>query len=132
MLIAYYQSIFGSCFTSVIGQYYHWTFFGLNYVWTVCLDGSPAGYHYAQGFGEGVDNWLVYLPVSSPTYILVIAKLMRYIIKYMCSALSGWRCPDSALSTEFRFWSISGTITFFTTYILAFFKLNLLVTWSIV
>ncbi|CAA0831888.1 Pectin acetylesterase 8 [Striga hermonthica] len=28
----------------------------------VCLDGSPAGYHYSKGFGDGENNWLVYLP----------------------------------------------------------------------
>ncbi|XP_020550810.1 pectin acetylesterase 8-like isoform X2 [Sesamum indicum] len=28
----------------------------------VCLDGSPAGYHYEKGYGTGADNWLVYLP----------------------------------------------------------------------
>ncbi|GFP81555.1 protein notum homolog [Phtheirospermum japonicum] len=28
----------------------------------VCLDGSPAGYHYSEGFGDGANNWLVYLP----------------------------------------------------------------------
>ncbi|KAL3613814.1 hypothetical protein CASFOL_041888 [Castilleja foliolosa] len=28
----------------------------------VCLDGSPAGYHFSKGFGDGVDNWIVYLP----------------------------------------------------------------------
>ncbi|KAK4389095.1 Pectin acetylesterase 7 [Sesamum angolense] len=33
----------------------------------VCLDGSPAGYHYEKGYGTGADNWLVYLPVGSQT-----------------------------------------------------------------
>ncbi|KAL6549750.1 hypothetical protein OROMI_020238 [Orobanche minor] len=28
----------------------------------VCLDGTPAGYHYSRGFGDGSNNWLVYLP----------------------------------------------------------------------
>lgn len=28
----------------------------------VCLDGSPAGYYYSPGSGEGANNWLVYLP----------------------------------------------------------------------
>ncbi|CAA0814921.1 Pectin acetylesterase 8, partial [Striga hermonthica] len=27
----------------------------------VCLDGSPAGYHYFEGFGNGANSWLVYL-----------------------------------------------------------------------
>ncbi|KAL6556498.1 hypothetical protein OROGR_005786 [Orobanche gracilis] len=27
----------------------------------LCLDGSPAGYHYSEGFGDGANNWLVYL-----------------------------------------------------------------------
>ncbi|XP_022889341.1 pectin acetylesterase 8-like [Olea europaea var. sylvestris] len=28
---------------------------------TVCLDGSPPAYHFDKGFGDGIDNWLVYL-----------------------------------------------------------------------
>ncbi|XP_057786693.1 pectin acetylesterase 8-like isoform X2 [Salvia miltiorrhiza] len=28
----------------------------------VCLDGSPGAYYFAQGFEDGVDNWIVYLP----------------------------------------------------------------------
>ncbi|GER46901.1 pectinacetylesterase family protein [Striga asiatica] len=28
----------------------------------VCLDGSPAGYHYSKGFGDGKNNWIIYLP----------------------------------------------------------------------
>ncbi|KAL7122503.1 hypothetical protein ACP275_01G049400 [Erythranthe tilingii] len=28
----------------------------------VCLDGSPAGYHYAKGFGDGANSWMIYLP----------------------------------------------------------------------
>ncbi|KAK4365978.1 hypothetical protein RND71_013858 [Anisodus tanguticus] len=27
----------------------------------VCLDGSPAAYHYDKGFGDGVNNWVVWL-----------------------------------------------------------------------
>ncbi|GFP81558.1 protein notum homolog, partial [Phtheirospermum japonicum] len=27
----------------------------------VCLDGSPAGYHYSEGYGDGANHWLVYL-----------------------------------------------------------------------
>ncbi|XP_060200754.1 pectin acetylesterase 8-like, partial [Lycium barbarum] len=27
----------------------------------VCLDGSPAAYHYDKGFGDGVNNWVVFL-----------------------------------------------------------------------
>ncbi|KAH6760815.1 hypothetical protein C2S52_008521 [Perilla frutescens var. hirtella] len=27
----------------------------------VCIDGSPSGYHHARGFGDGVNNWIVYL-----------------------------------------------------------------------
>ncbi|KAL2517351.1 Pectin acetylesterase 7 [Abeliophyllum distichum] len=27
----------------------------------VCLDGSPPAYHFDKGFGDGIDNWLVYL-----------------------------------------------------------------------
>ncbi|KAL3651009.1 hypothetical protein CASFOL_007412 [Castilleja foliolosa] len=27
----------------------------------VCLDGSPAGYHYSDGLGDGANHWLVYL-----------------------------------------------------------------------
>nr|XP_010933034.1 pectin acetylesterase 7 [Elaeis guineensis] len=27
----------------------------------VCLDGSPPAYHFAPGFGSGVDNWLVHM-----------------------------------------------------------------------
>ncbi|KAL7122506.1 hypothetical protein ACP275_01G049500 [Erythranthe tilingii] len=28
----------------------------------VCLDGSPAGYHYAKGYGDGANSWMIYLP----------------------------------------------------------------------
>ncbi|KAK4488247.1 hypothetical protein RD792_003994 [Penstemon davidsonii] len=28
---------------------------------SVCLNGSPPAYYHAVGFGEGVDNWMVYL-----------------------------------------------------------------------
>ncbi|KAK6130720.1 hypothetical protein DH2020_035537 [Rehmannia glutinosa] len=27
----------------------------------VCLDGSPAGYYYDPGFGDGVSNWVIYM-----------------------------------------------------------------------
>ncbi|GER56204.1 pectinacetylesterase family protein, partial [Striga asiatica] len=27
-----------------------------------CLDGSPAGYHFFEGFGNGASSWLIYLP----------------------------------------------------------------------
>ncbi|XP_057799084.1 pectin acetylesterase 8-like [Salvia miltiorrhiza] len=27
----------------------------------VCIDGSPAGYHHDLGFGDGVNNWIIYL-----------------------------------------------------------------------
>ncbi|XP_047963818.1 pectin acetylesterase 8-like [Salvia hispanica] len=28
----------------------------------VCLDGSPGAYYFAKGFGDGVHNWMIYLP----------------------------------------------------------------------
>ncbi|KAL1542281.1 [Wnt protein] O-palmitoleoyl-L-serine hydrolase [Salvia divinorum] len=28
----------------------------------VCLDGSPGAYHFGQGFEDGIDNWVIYLP----------------------------------------------------------------------
>ncbi|KAL6622999.1 hypothetical protein ACP70R_032878 [Stipagrostis hirtigluma subsp. patula] len=31
----------------------------------VCLDGTPPGYHFLPGFGEGSDKWLVYLDGGS-------------------------------------------------------------------
>jgi hypothetical protein len=31
----------------------------------VCLDGTPPGYHWLPGFGEGSDKWLVHLEVMS-------------------------------------------------------------------
>ncbi|KAL2333927.1 hypothetical protein Fmac_015140 [Flemingia macrophylla] len=27
----------------------------------VCLDGSPPAYHFDQGFGEGINNWLIHI-----------------------------------------------------------------------
>ncbi|KAJ0593934.1 putative pectinacetylesterase/NOTUM [Helianthus annuus] len=29
----------------------------------VCLDGSPPAYQFDKGFGDGVNNWLVHMPV---------------------------------------------------------------------
>lgn len=31
----------------------------------VCLDGSPPAYHFSDGVGAGIDNWLIQLEVCS-------------------------------------------------------------------
>ncbi|KAL1541912.1 [Wnt protein] O-palmitoleoyl-L-serine hydrolase [Salvia divinorum] len=28
----------------------------------VCLDGTPGGYFFSKGFGDGINNWMIYLP----------------------------------------------------------------------
>ncbi|KAL1541914.1 [Wnt protein] O-palmitoleoyl-L-serine hydrolase [Salvia divinorum] len=28
----------------------------------VCLDGTPGAYYFAKGFGDGINNWMIYLP----------------------------------------------------------------------
>ncbi|KAL1530987.1 [Wnt protein] O-palmitoleoyl-L-serine hydrolase [Salvia divinorum] len=34
----------------------------------VCLDGSPGAYYFGQGFEDGIDNWIVYLPGGAWCY----------------------------------------------------------------
>ncbi|KAL1558264.1 [Wnt protein] O-palmitoleoyl-L-serine hydrolase [Salvia divinorum] len=34
----------------------------------VCLDGSPGAYYFGQGFEDGVDNWIIYLPGGAWCY----------------------------------------------------------------
>ncbi|KAL3651010.1 hypothetical protein CASFOL_007413 [Castilleja foliolosa] len=57
----------------------------------VCLDGSPAGYHYSEGFGEGVNNWLVYLPIVVSSLTL-IGLLMSQVGGGWCDTTSN--CID--------------------------------------
>ncbi|KAG8382404.1 hypothetical protein BUALT_Bualt05G0073800 [Buddleja alternifolia] len=33
----------------------------------VCLDGTPPAYFYRKGFGDGANNWMVYLPLICST-----------------------------------------------------------------
>ncbi|KAK4488227.1 hypothetical protein RD792_003973 [Penstemon davidsonii] len=42
--------------STILSSSYAFLFLG-----AVCLNGSPPAYHHAVGFGEGVDNWMVYL-----------------------------------------------------------------------
>ncbi|KAG8366261.1 hypothetical protein BUALT_Bualt17G0058000 [Buddleja alternifolia] len=42
----------------------------------VCLDGTPPAYFYRKGFGDGANNWMVYLPVSD-TYILFLFNTLN-------------------------------------------------------
>ncbi|KAL1541944.1 [Wnt protein] O-palmitoleoyl-L-serine hydrolase [Salvia divinorum] len=28
----------------------------------VCLDGTPGGYYFAKGFGDGINSWMIFLP----------------------------------------------------------------------
>ncbi|KAG6414811.1 hypothetical protein SASPL_122185 [Salvia splendens] len=41
----------------------------------VCMDGSPAGYYYSAGSGDGAKNWLLFL--------MVIIDLNYFFMKYL-------------------------------------------------
>lgn len=45
-------------------QYFFFKHIYIFFVYVVCLTGIPATYYFVPGSDEGVDNWLVYLPVS--------------------------------------------------------------------
>ena len=59
------------------------------YIYAVCLDGSPPGYHFQRGFGSGSRSWIVYLQVTDPfiflfqlqfgTYVLIPKKITYYV-----------------------------------------------------
>ncbi|KAL0289471.1 UNVERIFIED_CONTAM: Pectin acetylesterase 11 [Sesamum calycinum] len=40
----------------------------------VCLDGSPPAYYFRNGSGDGVDNWLIYMEVSSPMAVVGVSR----------------------------------------------------------
>lgn len=47
----------------------------------VCLDGSPPAYHFDQGFGKGVNNWIVHIevPFGKLTSIISVYWLVKKI-----------------------------------------------------
>lgn len=63
-----FQQFYYQCFILILSD--------KQLMYIVCLDGSPGAYYFAKGFGDGVHNWMIYLPVS--THIQICTTIIIY------------------------------------------------------
>ncbi|MQL99215.1 hypothetical protein Taro_031935 [Colocasia esculenta] len=60
-------------------------------VFAVCLDGSPPAYHFAPGFGSGVNNWLVHFELRKQvTRTYRYQDVVMFSTQASCSPGGGW------------------------------------------
>ncbi|KAL6549749.1 hypothetical protein OROMI_020237 [Orobanche minor] len=78
----------------------------------LCLDGSPAGYHYSEGYGDGANNWLVYLAgggwCGSTTGCLNRVKKLPGVastINVTITYFNGILSPNQTLNPDFYNWN---------------------------
>ena len=70
-----------------------------NYFVSVCMDGSPGGYHHSAGSGDGARNWLLYLMViiiSNLIYFTIYNTFFFYHFSLISSIQGGGWCADIA------------------------------------
>lgn len=66
----------------------------------VCLDGSPAAYHFMKGFGSGSSSWIVHLQVH---YLFIAIPVLFFFLLFQidCGIIDSLQL-DSLIPVGFK------------------------------